>query len=222
MSVNKVILVGNVGKDPDTRYLDESTVISKFPMATSETYKNRAGERVSNTEWHNVVLWRGLAQVAEKYVKKGTQLYIEGRIKTRSYDDADGNKKYITEIVGDQMQLLGRKPDESGDQGGQGYQGGQQQAPVGGQQQAAPGQTAGSGQAQDPVGGQQQAAPGQTAGSGQAQAPDAGQQDPIQTSPGGQQDPSGQAPAGNGGTPPSAEPGDPFNGATDGTDALPF
>ena len=117
MSVNKVILVGNVGKDPETRYLDESTAITKFPMATSETYKNKAGERVSTTEWHNVVLWRGLAQVAEKYVKKGTQIYIEGRIKTRSYDDAEGNKKYITEIVGDQMQLLGRKPDDS--EGGQ-------------------------------------------------------------------------------------------------------
>ncbi len=115
MSVNKVILVGNVGKDPETRYLDESTAITKFPMATSETYKNRAGERVSTTEWHNIVLWRGLAQVAEKYVKKGTQIYIEGRIKTRSYDDADGNKKYITEIVGDQMQLLGRRPDEGED-----------------------------------------------------------------------------------------------------------
>ncbi|MGW8315653.1 MAG: single-stranded DNA-binding protein [Bacteroidales bacterium] len=120
MSVNKVILVGNVGKDPETRYLDDSTAISKFPMATSETYKNRSGERVSTTEWHNIVLWRGLAQVAEKYVKKGTQLYIEGRIKTRSYDDSDGNKKYITEIVGDQMQLLGRRPDEGEDEGGYG------------------------------------------------------------------------------------------------------
>jgi single-strand DNA-binding protein len=117
MSVNKVILVGNVGRDPETRYLDENTAITKFPMATSETYRNRSGERVSTTEWHNIVLWRGLAQVAEKYVRKGTQIYIEGRIKTRSYDDADGNKKYITEIVGDQMQLLGRRPDESeGDQ----------------------------------------------------------------------------------------------------------
>jgi len=127
MSVNKVILVGNVGKDPETRYLDESTAITKFPMATSETYRNRAGERVTTTEWHNIVLWRGLAQVAEKYVKKGTQIYIEGRIKTRSYDDADGNKKYITEIVGDQMQLLGRRPDETeGDQF-------QQQQPMQGQ-----------------------------------------------------------------------------------------
>ena len=131
MSVNKVILVGNVGKDPETRYLDESTAITKFPMATSETYKNRQGERVSTTEWHNVVLWRGLAQVAEKYVKKGTQIYIEGRIKTRSYDDAEGNKKYITEIVGDQMQLLGRRPDDDGSRGD--GDGGQGQASSGGQ-----------------------------------------------------------------------------------------
>jgi single-strand DNA-binding protein len=135
MSVNKVILVGNVGKDPETRYLDESTAITKFPMATSETYKNRQGERVSNTEWHNVVLWRGLAQVAEKYVKKGTQIYIEGRIKTRSYDDAEGNKKYITVIVGDQMQMLGRKPDDDGMQ--EGSPGGQAQASSGGQAPAA-------------------------------------------------------------------------------------
>jgi single-strand DNA-binding protein len=133
MSVNKVILVGNVGKDPETRYLDESTAISKFPLATSETYKNRSGERVSNTEWHNVVLWRGLAQVAEKYVKKGTQLYIEGRIKTRSYDDAEGNKKYITEIVGDQMQLLGRRPDE-----GEGVQPAQSSQSYGSQATQAP------------------------------------------------------------------------------------
>jgi single-strand DNA-binding protein len=138
MSVNKVILVGNVGKDPETRYLDEGTAISKFPLATSETYKNRAGERVSTTEWHNVVLWRGLAQVAEKYVKKGTQLYIEGRIKTRSYDDPEGNRKYITEIVGDQMQLLGKRPDDAGEgmPGGQESQGNQEkQGGQGGQSQ---------------------------------------------------------------------------------------
>ena len=169
MSVNKVILIGNVGKDPETRYLDESTAITKFPMATSETYKNRNGERVSNTEWHNVVLWRGLAQVAEKYVKKGTQIYIEGRIKTRSYDDADGNRKYITEIVGDQMQLLGRRPDEGGDQNAQAGFPSAEQAPMGGQSQAsaAGGQTGGqtsgqTGGTQAPQGGTQtpQADPG--------------------------------------------------------------
>jgi len=125
-----------VGKDPETRYLDEGTAMTKFSMATSETYKNKAGERVSTTEWHNIILWRGLAQVAEKYVKKGTQIYIEGRIKTRSYDDQEGNKKYITEIVGDQMQLLSRKPDESGDQGGQSYQGRNQGAQAAPQQNA--------------------------------------------------------------------------------------
>ncbi|PID92735.1 MAG: single-stranded DNA-binding protein [Bacteroidetes bacterium] len=113
MSVNKVILVGNVGKDPETRYLDENTAMAKFPLATSETYRNRNGERITNTEWHNIVLWRGLAQVAEKYVKKGTQLFIEGRIRTRSYDDPEGNRRYITEIVGDQMQMLGRRSDDS-------------------------------------------------------------------------------------------------------------
>ncbi|MBN2612064.1 MAG: single-stranded DNA-binding protein [Bacteroidales bacterium] len=113
MSVNKVILVGNVGKDPDVRYIDNGTPRCTFSMATSEVYKNKNGEKVTTTEWHNIVLWRGLAEIAEKYVKKGTQLYIEGKIRTRSYDDKDGNKKYITEIVGDVMQLLSRRQDDS-------------------------------------------------------------------------------------------------------------
>ena len=114
MSVNKVILVGNVGKDPETRYLEGGTAVCSFPLATSETYRNRDGEKVTNTEWHNVVLWRGLAEVAEKYVRKGSQLFIEGRIRTRSWDDREGNKRYTTEIVGDNMQMLGKRPDESG------------------------------------------------------------------------------------------------------------
>lgn len=109
MSVNKVILIGNVGKDPDIRYLDSGVAIARFPLATSETYKNKEGEKVTTTEWHNLVLWRGLAEVAEKYVKKGSQLFIEGRIRTRSYDDKEGNKKYVTEIVADTMQMLGKK-----------------------------------------------------------------------------------------------------------------
>ena len=112
MSVNKVILVGNVGKDPETRYLEGGAAVSKFSMATSETYRNKDGERVTTTEWHNVVLWRGLAEVAEKYVKKGSLLFIEGRIKTRSYTDSDGNTKYITEIIGDNMQMLGKKSND--------------------------------------------------------------------------------------------------------------
>ena len=114
MSVNKVILVGNVGKDPETRYLEGGTAVCSFSLATSETYRNRDGERVTNTEWHNIVLWRGLAEVAEKYVRKGSQLFIEGRIRTRSWDDRDGNKRYTTEIVGDNMQMLGRRPDDQG------------------------------------------------------------------------------------------------------------
>jgi single-strand DNA-binding protein len=119
MSVNKVILVGNVGKDPETRYLEGGTAVCSFSLATSETYRNRDGEKVTNTEWHNIVLWRGLAEVAEKYVRKGSQLFIEGRIRTRSWDDKDGNKRYTTEIVGDNMQMLGRKADDQGPQNNQ-------------------------------------------------------------------------------------------------------
>ena len=113
MSVNKVILVGNVGRDPEIRHLDSGVSVANFSLATSESYTAKNGDRVSTTEWHNIVLWRGLADVAEKYVNKGMQLYIEGRIRTRSYDDKDGNKKYITEIYGDVMQMLGKRMDSS-------------------------------------------------------------------------------------------------------------
>lgn len=113
MSVNKVILIGNAGKDPEIRHLDSGVAVANFPLATSETYTAKNGDRVSTTEWHNIVLWRGLADVAEKYVKKGMQLYIEGRIRSRSYDDKDGNKRYITEIYGDAMRMLTTK-DSSG------------------------------------------------------------------------------------------------------------
>jgi single-strand DNA-binding protein len=112
MSVNKVILVGNVGKDPEVRYIKDNTPVCNFSLATSEVYKNKEGQRVTTTEWHNIVLWRGLAEVAEKYVKKGSQVYIEGRLRTRSWDDKDNNKRYTTEIVADVMQLLGRRPEE--------------------------------------------------------------------------------------------------------------
>jgi single-strand DNA-binding protein len=109
MSVNKVILVGNVGKDPVVRFFDKGVAKATFPLATSETYQNQQGETITSTEWHNIVLWRALAEVAEKTVKKGAQVYIVGKIKTRSYVDKDGNNKYITEILADTMLVLEKK-----------------------------------------------------------------------------------------------------------------
>jgi len=109
MSINKVILVGNVGKDPEVKYIQEDLPVANFPLATSESYRGKDGDKIENTEWHNIVLWRGLAKVAESYVKKGSQLYIEGRIKTRSWDDKEGNKRYTTEIIADNMQMLGKR-----------------------------------------------------------------------------------------------------------------
>jgi single-strand DNA-binding protein len=114
MSINKVILVGNVGKDPEIRHLDSGVAVATFTLATSETYTAKNGDRITSTEWHNIVLWRGLAEVAEKYVKKGKQLYIEGRIRSRSYEDKEGQKKYITEIYGDVMKLLGNRETQTG------------------------------------------------------------------------------------------------------------
>ena len=111
MSVNKVILVGNVGKDPEVRHVESGTVCN-FSLATSEVYKNKNGEKVTQTEWHNIVLWRQLAELAEKFVKKGSQLYIEGRIRTRSYEDQNGVKRYTTEIYADTMRFLGRKQED--------------------------------------------------------------------------------------------------------------
>jgi len=112
MSVNKVILVGNLGKDPELRYTTSGTAVANFTMATSERFKDRNGEQQKRTEWHNIVAWAGLAEICGKYLKKGKQVYIEGRIQSRSYDDRDGNKRYITEIVADQMQMLGRAGEE--------------------------------------------------------------------------------------------------------------
>ena len=117
--IDKVILVGNLGKDPEVQYLEGGVAVAKFPLATTESYKNKQGERVDQTEWHNVVLWRGLAEVAEKYVKKGSRVYVEGKIRTRSYDDKDGNKKWFTEIVGDNMVMLDSRGEN---QGGSSYQ----------------------------------------------------------------------------------------------------
>lgn len=117
--VNKVILVGNLGKDPEVRHLDNGRAVANFSIATSETYKNKAGDKVTNTEWHNVVLWTPLAEIAERFLKKGSQVYIEGKLTTRSWDDQDGNKRYTTEVVGREMTLLGSR-DSNGDSSGGG------------------------------------------------------------------------------------------------------
>ncbi|MBV5342357.1 single-stranded DNA-binding protein [bacterium] len=114
MSVNKVILIGNVGKDPEIRHLDSSVSVASFSLATSEVYNNKAGERVTQTEWHNIVCWRNLASLAEKFIKKGSQIYVEGRIRSRTYDSNDGAKKTAYEIYADEVRLLDRKPGQSG------------------------------------------------------------------------------------------------------------
>ena len=119
MSLNKVMLIGNVGRDPEVRYLDGNSgnaKVATFTLATTERYRDRNGETRENTEWHNIVAWRGNADVAERFVRKGTQLYIEGRIRTRSWDDQTGNKRYTTEIIVDNLQLLGKKSDNPGGQ----------------------------------------------------------------------------------------------------------
>ncbi|HKL72486.1 MAG TPA: single-stranded DNA-binding protein [Marinilabiliaceae bacterium] len=110
--VNKVILLGNVGKDPEIKYFDNDVAVANFTLATSErAFKTRDGQEIpERTEWHNIVAWRGLAKIAESYIKKGSQLYIEGKLRTRSYDDANGVKRYSTEIVADIINLLGRRP----------------------------------------------------------------------------------------------------------------
>lgn len=126
MSLNKVMLIGNVGRDPEVRYLDGNgasgagTKVATFTLATTERYRDRSGEQRENTEWHNIVAWRQSADIAERFVRKGTQLYIEGRLRTRSYTGQDGVKKYTTEITVDNLQLLGRRSDSEDDsQGGQ-------------------------------------------------------------------------------------------------------
>ena len=120
--INKVILVGNVGQDPEVRYTGDANngaKVATIRLATTERYRDRNGNLQEHTEWHSVVVWRNTADVVEKYVRKGSQLYIEGRLRTRSWDDQTGNKRYTTEIMADTLQLLGRKQD--GQQQG-GYQ----------------------------------------------------------------------------------------------------
>lgn len=180
MSLNKVMLIGNVGQDPEVRYLDNGAPgakVATFRLATTERYKDRSGELKENTEWHNIVAWRSTADVVEKYVRKGTQLYIEGRLRNRSWDDQNGNKRYVTEILADTLQLLGKKADNPASQGGyqpaSGQAYGQPQYGQGAAQQSPYGQTPGQqspygqptyGQQPQPVYGQayqQSAAPAQ-------------------------------------------------------------
>jgi single-strand DNA-binding protein len=112
--VNKVTLIGNLGKDPDVQFLEGNIGVAKFSLATTETFKDRTGKQISQTEWHTVVLWRGLAELAQKYLHKGSLVYIEGRLRTRSWEDKDKNKKFATEIVGDTLVMLDKKLDTNG------------------------------------------------------------------------------------------------------------
>ena len=137
MSLNKVMLIGNVGKDPEVRYLESNpqnpatnAKVASFPLATSERYRDRNGELKENTEWHNIVVWRGNADVVERFVRKGSQLYIEGRLRTRQWTDQTGNKRYTTEVIADTLQLLGKRLE--GDQPAQAQPQPQAQAPVSG------------------------------------------------------------------------------------------
>jgi single-strand DNA-binding protein len=118
-SLNKATLIGNLGKDPEVRAIPSGAKVANFSIATTESYTDKNGQKVDKTEWHNIVMWRGLAEVAEKYLRKGSQVYIEGRLQTRSWDDQNGQKRYTTEIVADNMVMLGR-PANGGSGGGGG------------------------------------------------------------------------------------------------------
>ena len=129
MALNKVMLIGNVGNDPEIRYLDSNpqgpqgnAKVASFRLATTERYRDRNGETRENTEWHNIVAWRSNADVIEKFVHKGSQIYVEGKLRTRKWTDRDGKDRYTTEIQVDNLQLLGKRPDREGDgQNGPGY-----------------------------------------------------------------------------------------------------
>ena len=165
MSLNKVMLIGNVGSDPEVRYLENNpqnpgnnVKVATVRLATTERYRDRNGEQRENTEWHTVVLWRNNADVAEKYVHKGSQIYIEGKLRTRQWTDQTGNKRYTTEVVADTLQLLGKRPEgESQAQGG--YQGGYAQGGQPAYQGQGGYQTQGAYQPQAPVQSQYAAQP---------------------------------------------------------------
>ncbi|HEX8426315.1 single-stranded DNA-binding protein [Hymenobacter sp.] len=107
--LNKVTLIGNLGKDPDVQVLEGNVAVAKFSLATSETYRDKSGRPQTHTDWHSIVLWRGLAELAQAYLRKGSLVYVEGKLKSRHYDDAEGRRHYVTEIVGEQVLMLDRK-----------------------------------------------------------------------------------------------------------------
>jgi len=113
-SLNKVLLIGNLGRDPELRYTQSGRAVANFSIATTEQWKDKEGQKQDRTDWHNIVLWGRQAEIAKDYLRKGKQIYLEGRIQTRSYEDKEGNKKWITEIVGDRFLMLGRKGDSGG------------------------------------------------------------------------------------------------------------
>lgn len=116
--VNKVVLIGNLGKDPDLQYIEGDIPVAKFPLATTEMRKEKNGNVVSETEWHTIVLWRGLAELAGKYLHKGSLVYIEGRLRTRSWEDKDKNKRFQTEIIAENLVMLDKRKDSDGNPAG--------------------------------------------------------------------------------------------------------
>ena len=112
--VNKVILIGNLGKDPEVRTIDNGSKVANFSLAVTESYKDKtSGERIDKTEWFNLVIWRGVADIAERYLKKGSKIYVEGKLQTRTYDDKEGNTRLVTEIIVNQLQMLDSKSSSS-------------------------------------------------------------------------------------------------------------
>ena len=111
--LNKVTLIGNLGKDPDFQQLDGNVPVAKFSLATTESFKDKQGQTQYSTDWHTVVLWRSLADLARNYLQKGSLVYTEGKLKTRSYEDKDGQKRYVTEVVADQLIMLDKKADDN-------------------------------------------------------------------------------------------------------------
>lgn len=134
MALNKVMLIGNVGNDPEVRYLESNpqnpatnAKVASFRLATTERFRDRNGELRENTEWHSIVAWRSNADLAEKFIHKGSQIYVEGKLRTRQWTDQTGAKRFTTEVVADTIQLLGKRPEVDQQQGG--YQGGYTSAP---------------------------------------------------------------------------------------------